>query len=67
MPGLDFDTNCEVDGLIVVASVEMVMFSLETDFLFVEVYIMRNIGFAGLFNCSVFIEEPSIGNMCCNW
>ena len=55
VPRLDFDTNFEVDVVIVVASVEMVIFSLERDCLFVEGYIMMNIEFVRLVNCSVFI------------
>ena len=43
-------------GLVIVGgSVDEVFFSLETDRVFVEGYIMRDIYFLGIIYCSVFV------------
>ena len=47
--------NCNFDVVTVVDSVYIWMFSLDPDHVFMEGYTMRNIGFVGIVDCSVFI------------
>ena len=50
----DLVTTGEGDKLMVVASVEIVIFSLDMDGMFVEGDIMRNRVFVGIVDCSEF-------------
>ena len=50
----DFDRHCDGEVVLVVASVERVMFSLDTNNVFVEGYITRNRVFVGLADCYEF-------------
>ena len=61
-----FDINGDGDVGIVVASVDILMFSPYPDHVFLEGDIMMNIGFAGLVDCSLLFEDQSLVESCCN-
>ena len=61
-----FDTNGDGDVGIVVASVDILMFSLYPDRVLLEGDIMMNIGFSGLVDFSLLFEDQSLVESCCN-
>ena len=61
-----FDTNGDGGVGIVVASVDILIFSLYPDSVFVEVDIMMNISFSGFVDCSILFEDQSLVESCCN-
>ena len=64
MSNKSFEKNGEGDVGIVVASVDILMFSPYPDHVFLEGDIMTNIGFAGLVDCSLLFKDQSLVEIC---